>query len=67
MGCQDTVMAASLSQPDIKSHAGIAGNESADAIAKHHVIQGDDTPAEVWRAGRAARLGGSSRAQPGGE
>eukprot|EP00983_Pelagomonas_calceolata_P084205 1156315-Pelagomonas_calceolata.AAC.5 len=29
----------------VKSHAGITGNECADAIAKHQAIQDDDTPA----------------------
>eukprot|EP00983_Pelagomonas_calceolata_P049143 1141364-Pelagomonas_calceolata.AAC.3 len=31
----------------VKSHAGIAGNEYADAIAKHQAIQSDDTPADT--------------------
>eukprot|EP00983_Pelagomonas_calceolata_P068276 1149852-Pelagomonas_calceolata.AAC.2 len=31
----------------VKSHAGIADNEYADAIAKHQAIQGDDTPADT--------------------
>eukprot|EP00983_Pelagomonas_calceolata_P081894 1155738-Pelagomonas_calceolata.AAC.1 len=31
----------------VRSHAGIAGNECADAIAKLQPIQGDDTPADT--------------------
>eukprot|EP00983_Pelagomonas_calceolata_P080690 1155250-Pelagomonas_calceolata.AAC.4 len=31
----------------VKPHAGIAGNNCADAIAKHQAIQGDDTPADT--------------------
>eukprot|EP00983_Pelagomonas_calceolata_P066027 1148835-Pelagomonas_calceolata.AAC.1 len=31
----------------VKSHAGIAGNECADAIAKHQAIQGDDILADT--------------------
>eukprot|EP00983_Pelagomonas_calceolata_P029449 922622-Pelagomonas_calceolata.AAC.1 len=31
----------------VKSHAGIAGNKCANAIAKHQAIQGDDTPADT--------------------
>eukprot|EP00983_Pelagomonas_calceolata_P066576 1149103-Pelagomonas_calceolata.AAC.2 len=36
-----------LHHQHVKSHAGIAGNECADAIAKHQAIQGDDTPADI--------------------
>ena len=31
----------------LKSHAGIAGNECADSIAKHQAIQNNDTPADT--------------------
>eukprot|EP00983_Pelagomonas_calceolata_P018800 590759-Pelagomonas_calceolata.AAC.1 len=31
----------------VKSHAAIAGNECADAIAKHQAIQDNDTPADT--------------------
>ena len=31
----------------VKSHAGIVGNECADAIAKHQAIQDNDTPTDI--------------------